>query len=646
MATKNTASKKTAPKTTAPLSPTHFFQTGFWLENLYACLVLTGVVFLLYGLTISFGYLQDDQIYIWDNAFVQKGFAGLAEIFGNDSLLGFYKDPKIMLEGGRYRPLPLATFAMEIGLFGKESAWAGHFMNVLWYVLCTLLLFRILLALFPRQEGASWYQGIAFWATVLFMLHPLHVEVVSNIKSRDEIMAMVGSLGALWAVMKYFDTQTDRYRWMAAGFFLLGLLSKENTVTFLAVIPLTIWVFSHVSLGRAVNAVLPLLGSLGLFLLMRMVALQKLGTHPDELVLNPFFGMNGMERLATIFLALGWNLKLLFVPHPLTIDYYPYHVPKVTWADWRPLVSLAIYAGLGWWAFKTLRKEKSGQQGNWSVPAYSVLYFLFTISIVSNLFVRTSTFMNERYLYLPSVAFCLAAAWFGVKKLPELLGNRQVWPGYAVLGIVAALFAVRTWTRIPDWGGDGSRLVESAIQVSGNSYRANYYYANLLYEKQYKPLEKATDQASVAQRTAILTEIEPYLNKSLQINPGYRLAAPMKVQLAVIRYNQDKNLEKLLRDLEQLIQNQPANGDMLVMVLDVLKSLKGADPNIYNFFCHRVGYNFYFVKMQDPNGAIEFLNLALANYAQDRNTIQDLIQVYTAMGDQAKVQELQQRLRM
>jgi hypothetical protein len=189
-------------------------------------------------------------------------------------------------------------------------------------------------------------------------------------------------------------------------------------------------------------------------------------------------------------------------------------------------------------------------------------------------------------------------------------------------------------------------LVESAIQVSGNSYRANYYYANLLFNKQYKPLEKATDQAAVAQRNAILNEIEPYLNKSLQINPGYRLAAPMKVQIAVMRFNQDKNLEKLLRDFEQLIQNQPANGEMLTMVLEVLKSLKGADPNIYNFFCHRVGYNFYFVKKQDPQGAIEFLNLALDNYSQDRNTIQDLIQVYTSMGNQNKVRALQQQLGM
>jgi hypothetical protein len=646
MATKNTPSKKSAAKTADPIIATHFLESGFWVRNLYACIVLLGTSFLLYGLTVGFGYLQDDQIYIWDNAFVQKGFAGLAEIFGHDSLLGFYKDPKLMLEGGRYRPLPLATFAIEIGIFGKDSAGAGHFINVLLYGLSTLLLYRIMLALFPREEGTAWYGSLAFWATLLFSLHPLHVEVVSNVKSRDEIMAMLGSLGALWAIMKYFDTRDERWRWFAAAFFFMGLLSKENTITYLAVIPLTIWVFSGVPFGRILNATMPLLISLGLFLLVRAMVLEKSIEHADELVLNPFFGMNGLERLATIFLALGWNLKLLFVPHPLTIDYYPYHVPKVSWADWRPLLSLAIHVALGLWAYKTLRKEKATNNSDWSVAAFSILYYLITVSIVSNLVVRTSTFMNERYLFLPSIGFCIAIAWFALKKLPELMSNRQTWLGVTLLSLIAGVFAVRTWTRIPDWGGDGSGLVESAIQVSGNSYRANYYYANLLFNKQYKPLEKATDQAAVAQRNAILNEIEPYLNKSLQINPGYRLAAPMKVQIAVMRFNQDKNLEKLLRDFEQLIQNQPANGEMLTMVLEVLKSLKGADPNIYNFFCHRVGYNFYFVKKQDPQGAIEFLNLALDNYSQDRNTIQDLIQVYTSMGNQNKVRALQQQLGM
>lgn len=648
MATKKTP---TSPRTPAQpdTAPTSFFPSGFWSHHWVPALVLMGLAFVFYGVTLGFGYLQDDQLFIWDNAFVQKGFAGLAEIFGHDSLLGFYKDPKMMLEGGRYRPLPLATFALEVGLFGKESAGVAHFFNVLLYGFTGILLYRVLLGLFPSAENGKWFWGVPFLAALIFMLHPLHVEVVANIKSRDEILALLGSLGALWAVMKYFDTQGNRWRWVAAGCFFLGLISKENTATFLAVIPLTLWMFSGVSFGRILSACAPFLAAVALFLVLRAMALETPIQHPDELVLNPFFGMGAAERFATIFLSLGWYIKLLFVPHPLTIDYYPYHVPKVTWADWRAILSLLCYVGAGFWAFRQMRVARGAGRSDARVVAYCVLYFLLTISVVSNILVRTSTFLNERYLFMPSVAFCLLVAWFAVKKLPEWMGapaGKPNWSGLTLVAVLAVLFGLRTWTRVPDWGGDGTGLVESAIKVSEGSYRANYYYANLLYQKHYLPLEKATDASSVAERNQWLNTLEPYLNRSLEINPGYRLAATMKVQTAVLRFNQDKNLDKLLKDFERLILNQPANGDMLVMVLDVLKSLKGSDPNVYNFFCHRVGYNFYFVKMQDPNGAIEFLQLALANYPQDKNTVQDLIQVYTALGNSAKVREMQQRMAM
>ena len=55
----------------------------------------------------------------------------------------------------------------------------------------------------------------------IFMLHPLHVEVVANIKSRDEIFALLGSLGALWAILKYFDTQEKKYRIAIPDFYLI-----------------------------------------------------------------------------------------------------------------------------------------------------------------------------------------------------------------------------------------------------------------------------------------------------------------------------------------------------------------------------------------------------------------------------------------
>ena len=645
-------SRSTAPKA----EPTSFFQPDFWQQHRLAALALFALSFVLYGITIGYGYIQDDQLMIWDNSFVQKGFAGLREIFSYDTLLGYYKDPKLMLEGGRYRPLPLATYAIEIGIFGKNQPGIAHFFNVLLYGATGVLLYRILLALLPRQSESKWYWGMPFLAAVIFLLHPLHTEPVANIKGRDEILALLFSLGALYATMKYFDTL--RGAWLpGAGLSLfLGLLSKENAITFLAVIPLTLWVFSRVSPERILSAGLVLLAAVLLFVIVRYKVLGYMFSPvkpQEELVLNPFLGMNAGEKFATIFLTLGWYLKLFVFPHPLTIDYYPYHVPKVGWSDWRPILSLLLYVAMGFWAVRRVfqaRKSTAGSESmaeSWHIPAYCILFYLLTVSVVSNIFVSTSTFMNERYLYMPSVGFSLLVAWFAAAKLPALLqkpAHQPAYAGVALIGLIAVLYGLRVWTRVPDWGGDGRRLVQSALEVGPDSYRANYYYGAMLYEQRYRKIQDDSSASAAPARKALVDSLNTYIDRSLEINPGYRLAGTMKITLAVARYREDRNLEKMLGEFETLVKNQPYNGDMLTNLLNVLKSLKGSDPNLYNFFCHRVGFEFYYKQKYDLNGAAEFLNLALNNYPLDRTVIQDLVDVYTAMGDQGKVAQMNARL--
>lgn len=619
-------------------------------------LVLFALAFVLYGISIGFEYLMDDQLVIWDNLFVQKGFAGLRDIFSHDSLLGYYKEEKLLLEGGRYRPLPLATFAIEIGLFGKNHPGIGHFGNVLGYGATGVFIYRIFLGLFPVREGGKWFFSLPFLTALIFLLHPLHTEVVANIKSRDEILALLGALGALYATMKYFDTNRGSWLLWAGLSFFLGLLSKENALTYLAVIPLTLWMFTKVPAGRIGAASLPLLAASLLFVLLRFKALGYMVHHSkamDDLVFNPFFGMDAAEKYATIFLSLGWYLKLLFVPHPLTHDYYPYHVPKIDWSDWRAGVSLAIYAALGIWAFLQFRNARNTDANRADpaptslLPAFCILYYLLTISVVSNIFADTSTFLNERLAYMPSLGFCLLAAWFVAWKLPEWLKKHQESPNVlsaGLLGVFVLLFGLRVWTRLPDWGGKGEGLVESAMRISENSYRANYYYASMLYNEQFLKMTDATDAKSTEAKNALLSDIERHTDRALEIYPGYLLASTLKANVATARYRQDKQLGKLLTQFEKLIQTQPGNGDMLIVVLNTLKALKGSDPNVYDAFCHRIGYDLYFKQKHDLNGALEFLNHGLNNYPQDVNILKDLAEVYTAMGDQAKAAEMQQRL--
>ncbi|MEO6038016.1 MAG: hypothetical protein ABIQ93_06340, partial [Saprospiraceae bacterium] len=364
-----------------------------------------------------------------------------------------------------------------------------------------------------------------------------------------------------------------------------------------------------------------------------------------------FVDMTFLEKYATIFLTLGWYLKLFLLPHPLTTDYYPYHVPKTSWMDWRVLLSLAVYLWMGYWAFQKMKKARSAETSTsqWHIPAYCVLYYLLTISVVSNIFVNTSTFMNERYAYMPSIGFCLLVAWLVAWKLPEWLKRPSDRPHLLSAGLVGAavvLLALGTWLRLPDWGGNGARLVENTLRVSPESYRANYYYGSMLYQERYSKIPaEATDAKSMLARKTLVDSMDYYMDRSLAVNPSYQLAGILKVTTAAAKYRDDKQLDKMLQSYEQLVKNQAYNGDMLTNMLKVLKSIKGVDPNVYNFFCHRVGYAFYFKQIGDAQGAVEFLNLGLANYPLDRNTMEDLLEVYTAMGDQGKVMEMQGRIR-
>ena len=628
-----------APKPVAPVPLTQTFLPGFWRTNWLPALALLVLTFVLYAVSIHFGYILDDEIVISKNAFVQNGWSGIRSIFAADSFLGYFKEPKFLLEGGRYRPLSLATFAAEVGIFGKDNPnlmYISHAINVLLYGLTGIVLYRILAGLFPLPEGGRWYFSVAFLGSAIFLLHPLHVEVVANIKGRDEILALLGSLGALWAVLKYYDTRQFWWPLLAGVLLFLGMLAKENAITFVAVIPLTGWVFAKVPARRLVGPTVVLLLSTLLFILVRYQALGYMLNSgkvviPD-LMNNPFLDMTGGQRLATIFLTLGWYVKLLFIPHPLTHDYYPYHVPKVGWSDWRAIASLLLYLGLGIWAVLNLRKR--------SVIAWSILYFLITLSIVSNLFVSVGTFMNERFAYMPSVAFCVLVGWFFARLLPAWIQEQQERPsivGAMMFLAVAALFSWRTATRIPDWK-DEMALNVSAIQVSENSARAHCFYVTSLYKEKYQKAK------GIQEKTQVTQEMEYHVNRSLEINPNYTAALIMRSAVAVARFDLDHQLDKLFHEFEYIMERIPYNSNFRDFLdQNMTTYLDGSNSDKYVSFCHRVGYEYFFQKKKDAQTALHFLQFGLNRQTEDIRILEDMAEIYTTLGDTGKAAEMRAR---
>lgn len=656
MAAKNKFKPKPAPKAPAPrpaaktqAQTAGMPQPGFWRHHWLPALLLVGLAFGLYAVSIGFGYVLDDEMVIWKNAFVQKGFAGLGDIFASDSFMGYFQNKQqlFLLEGGRYRPLSLATFAMEVGIWGKDHPHTSHFINILLYGLTGVLLYRVLLGLFPVKEGGRWYFSLPFIAAAIFVLHPLHSEAVANIKGRDEILALLGSLGALYATLKYFDTNRSLWLWLSGLFLFLGMLAKENALTFVAVIPFTAWFFKKISIERIVLASVPLLAATFLFIIVRYKALGFMLDHGKamtDLMNDPFLGMTAGEKYATIFLTLGWYVKLLFVPHPLTHDYYPYHVPKIGWSDWRALASLILYVGMGTWAFLNLRKR--------NVAAYSIVFWLLTLSIVSNLFVTVGSFMNERFAFMPSVAFCILAAWFIAHKLPEWFKEQPDRPGILAAGLmlsIAVFFGWRTFTRVPDWESKLS-LNTAAVRVSPNSARAQCFYAVALFEEKYKNLKDPF------QRMAMVDTMDYHLTRALQINPKYSAAWQMVPGIAGARFEVQRDLQKtnngpgpqmdrLLNDFDKTLENAPNNQAARKYIEDYIAYLAqgGGNPNKVMTFCYRQGYERYFKQLKDPQTAIRFMEAGLKTQWMDERLFRGLAEAYQYVGDTGKAAEMLQK---
>jgi protein O-mannosyl-transferase len=633
--------KASTPQRLVPQASERLFQPGFWGDHWQAIALLLVAAFAVYGVSVGYGYILDDEMVYWKNAFVQKGFGGLREIFSSDSLMGYFqkKEGLFLLEGGRYRPLSLVTFAMEVGLFGNDNPGISHFFNILLYGVTAVLLYRVLLGMFPPQgEQAQWYFSLPFVATALFVLHPLHTECVANIKGRDEILALLGSLAALYAALKYGDTLKMRWLVLSGVFLFLGMLAKENALTFLAIIPLSVWFcqrdIARKDTGRLVIIGLPLLLSALFFLLIRYSALGFMLDHGkavSDLMNDPFIGMTWSERLATISLSLGWYVKLLFVPHPLTHDYYPYHVPKVNWSDWRAIAGLALHVCAGAWAVLNIRRR--------SIPAYSILYYLITVSIVSNLIVSVGTFMNERFMFMPSVAVCLLVAWFFTRQLPSLLKvepDRLYALGALLLVTLVGLYAFRSFTRVPVWK-DAMALNRAAVKVSEGSARSHCFFVTSLYKEQYQ----TTKDPELKKR--LVDTMEYHINRSLEINPDYGAALIMKAAVSAARFEQDHQLDKFFHEIEYILEKIPYNTNFRNYLDQYLKYLDGSNSDKYVSFCHRVGYEFFYLKKKDPKAALYFLKFGLDRQTEDIRILDAMAEVYKALGDSVKSDEMKAR---
>ncbi len=430
-------------------------------------IILMMLAFLVYANTLGHGYVQDDMAVITHNRYVQQGIDGLGKIFTTPSLSGFTERQIVPGEAVNdiYRPISLALFALEHQVFGADPQ-VGHLISVLLFVLCAWLVFRFLSVLFGGNNGLA-----AFAGTLIFGVHPIHTEVVANIKSNDELLSVSAGLGAMLLFIRFVNTGRILYALAGAGALFFSLLAKETTASFVAVIPLSA-LFLHRGERKRIFVVgaLCVAAFAGYMVLRTSVLNAHNANHPDMIgfIENPLVApVAGTSAVATAISVMGRYVLLLFVPYPLAADRTFASIPFEGWA--APIVWASIVLYLSLVVLAVRRMVKFGRD----YLGYAILFFLITIALFSNLAFLTGSIMADRFLFLPSVALSII--------LGGLLsrGGKQPTLKYAAFTVVLVLYGGMTIVRNMSWK-DNYTLCTADLAHYPNNARLHHTAAYLI----------------------------------------------------------------------------------------------------------------------------------------------------------------------
>ncbi|MFH1005340.1 MAG: tetratricopeptide repeat protein [Bacteroidota bacterium] len=487
--------------------------------------------FLLYANTLNHGYVLDDDIVYLKNKDVQAGFGGIKNILSHSFIYGFtgHNDQS-------YRPVVLIIYAIEKEIFGNNPH-AGHFTNVLLFAFSCLLLYKLLQKMFIKIHGFSIFHSsfairdLSFIIALLFVSHPIHTEAVANIKGRDDILNFIFLELSLLFILKFIDEKANKHLILSVLFFFFSLLCKEIAVTFMAIIPLTVFFFREVPIKKIAILSIPFVVTFGVYMLIRSSVLETITFAEKMKIINNTLvaATNESDRIATAIFILGKYISLLFFPLHLSWDYSYNQIPIMGFSDVKVIITLLVFAGLGFYVLKTFHRKDA--------VAYCILFFFITMLVVSNIFIMIGATLGERFLFTSSLAFCIA--------IPILLMRFGKNVFYGIVCVMIFFFSFKTFDRNNDWK-DNFSLFTSGAKDCPNSSRVQSAMGSAYREQ----AERETDRNK---RIMLFQKALEHYNKATAILPENTEA----LYNAGVSYYGIGDGENALRVYQQTLKYEP-----------------------------------------------------------------------------------------
>ncbi|MBN2071496.1 MAG: glycosyltransferase family 39 protein [Candidatus Krumholzibacteriota bacterium] len=301
-----------------------------------------------------------------------------------------------------FRPISIITFGIDYSIW-KLNPFGYHLTNVLLFIVCVLLCYKTSMLVTSRSS-------VAFLAALLFILQPVHTEVVNNASNRADLLATVFLLSSFILYIK--GNRSNAGLLLSLVFFAISLMTKEAVGI---VLPFLIigYDFYFTLQGSIKHHIRKMIKFYALYLLVIAIFLFGMeisSTYRLPRYIGEVTNKMNIETIATgkhqfgkssiPFITMTRYMSLYTVPINLSAIYpYPDITSIETYKVIRSIIVCAIFIGLliiGFRYFKDI--------------SFGLYWFLIGLLPFLHIFHIVPHYMADRYLFAPSYGTCLVSA--------------------------------------------------------------------------------------------------------------------------------------------------------------------------------------------------------------------------------------------
>lgn len=516
---KNVKKKTGVPAAKVPVIKKPQFKEWYALGGI---LVLT---FLLFTPIINNAFTNwDDPTYLLENPLIRNlSAANIKRIFTE-------------IYFGNYQPLHIFSYAIEYHFYKLNPA-GYHTTSLLMHLIVTVL---VCWFIFVLTENAT----IALIATLLFGIHPLHVESIAWAAERKDLLYAIFFISALINYVNYIKkNEAIKYFIYALLFFSLSIMSKTMAASLVPVLVLMDFYFKRKFTVKTVLEKIPF------FLI--AVAYGLYSVHASATTGSISVNVYSLfERiLIANFNLLAYVVKLI-IPFNLS-SYYPYPENSVGNLPYYFYIAPFIVISLLVLIVRSLKKT--------NVFFFGAGFFVAAVFLVLQLLPVGPAIMAERYTYIPSIGLFFVIAFVLNQLIEKKPQNKKM--VYGLLGVYCVVLSVITFVRCDVWK-DSFTLWSNVI--------GQFPHAGIALNNRGNVYGKERGQLDLAMQD---------FNQSVQFDPNYENAYANRG----IVYCMKGQLDLGIADFSKALQLKPDYFEALINRGIAYAQTKQVDKAIADF---------------------------------------------------------------